>query len=130
MREMKEIVQPHGRFVNVGFFHFYENRGVLKGNGNRWQFAKSKIYFGANNDENFLRFCGNPSVLWNLLRYLAEKLPQVGFDKIEVISKKSGVTHLFLRLNEEQKRLGEKYVGDYGKRYDLTLVDENWEENL
>ncbi len=130
MREIKEIVQPNSRFVSVGFFHFYENLGVLKGNGNRWQFAKSKIYFGANGDESFLRFCGNPSILWALLRYLAEKLRSVGFSKIEIVFKRNDVTHLFMKLTGEQKNLGEKYIGDYGKRYDLTLVDENWEEIL
>ncbi|MDQ3750202.1 MAG: hypothetical protein M3367_14500 [Acidobacteriota bacterium] len=130
MREIKEIIQPHGRFVNLGFFHFYKNLGVLKGNGNRWQFAKSKIYFGANNDGSFLRFCGNPSFLWQTLRYLAERLPKAEFGKIEVVSKKGDVTHLFLNLTQEQKILGEKYVGDNGEKYNLSLVDENWEENV
>ncbi len=130
MREIKEIVKPHGRFVSLGFFHFYENLGVLKGYGNRWQFAKSKIYFGADNGESFLRFCGNPSFLWQTLRYLAEKLPNAEFGKIEVVSKKGDVTHLFLNLTQEQKILGEKYVGDNGKQYNLSLVDENWEENV
>ncbi|MFN2453718.1 MAG: hypothetical protein ABR577_05810 [Pyrinomonadaceae bacterium] len=130
MREIKEIVKPHGRFVNLGFFHFYENLGVLKSSGNRWQFAKSKIYFGANNGENFLRFCGNPSLLWRALRYIAEKLPDENFRKIEVISNKGGVTHLFLNLTEQQRLLGEKYVRDNGGNFNLTKVDENWEENL
>jgi hypothetical protein len=130
MREIKEIIQPNGRFVNIGFFHFYENRGVLKGNGNRWQFSRSKIYFGANNDVNFLRFCGNPSSLWRTLRYLAGKLPNAEFSKIEVISKKGDVTHLFLNLTKEQKVLGEKYVCDYGEEHSLSLVNENWEEIL
>ncbi len=130
MREIKDIVQPHGRFVNVGFFHFYEKLGVLKGSGNRWQFAKSKIYFGANNGESFLRFCGNPSFLWQILRYLAERLPNDEFGKIEVVSKKGDVTHLFLNLTQEQKILSEKYVGDNGEKYNLSLVDENWEENV
>ncbi|MCP9495656.1 MAG: hypothetical protein MSG64_14515 [Pyrinomonadaceae bacterium MAG19_C2-C3] len=130
MHEIKEIVQPHGRFVNLGFFHFYENLGVLKSSGKRWQFAQSKIYFGANNGENFLRFCGNPSLLWQMLRYAAEKLPDENFRKIEVISKKGDVTHLFLKLTEQQKILGEKYVRDNGGNFNLTKVDEKWEENL
>ncbi len=125
MRELKEIIQPQGRFVNIGFFHFYENLGVLKGNGKRWQFARSKIYFGANNGGSFLRFCGNPSFLWQTLRYLADNLPNTEFGKIEVISKKGEVTHLFLNLTQEQKILGEEYVG---KNDSLSLVNGNWEE--
>ncbi len=130
MREIKEIIQPHGRFVNLGFFKQYENLGVLKSSGNRWQFAKSKIYFGVDNGESFLRFCGNPSLLWRTLRYLAERLPNNEFGKIEVVSKKGDVTHLFLNLTQEQKILGEKYVGGNGEKYNLSLVDENWEENV
>jgi len=130
MREIKEIIQPNSRFVSVGFFSHYQNLGVLKGSGNRWQFAKSKIYFGSNDGECFLRFCGNPSFLWVLLRYLAEKLPLAEFNKIEVVFKRNDVTHLFMKLTGEQKNVGEKYVSDYGKRYDLTLVDESWEEIL
>lgn len=129
MREIKEIVQPHGRFVSLGFFHFYQNWGVLKSFGNRWQFNKSKIYFGTSSDESFLRFCGNPSLLWQTLRYLAEKSP-AELGKIEVVSKKGDITHLFLNLTTEQKILGEKYVGDYGGKYNLVKVNENWEENL
>lgn len=128
MREIKEIIQPNVRFVSVGFFHFYENLGVLKGTSNRWQFAKSKLYLGTNEGRHFLRFCGNPSVLWTFLRFLAERLPQIQFGKIEVVFKKSNVTHLLLELNEEQRKLGEKYVGDNGEKYNLTLVNENWEE--
>lgn len=130
MREIKEIVQPHGRFVSLGFFHFYEHLGVLKGSGKRWQFAKSKIYFGVNDGEHFLRFCGNPSLLWQMLRYAAEKLPHENFRRIEVISKKGDVTHLFLRLTEQQRILGEKYVRDNGGKFNLTKVDESWEEHL
>src|SRR5205085_9190989 len=130
MREIKEVVQSHGRFVSLGFFRFYENLGVLKSYGNRWQFAKSKIYFGTNDDEHFLRFCGNPSLLWQALRYAAEKLPHENFRRIEVISKKDDVTHLFLRLTEQQRILGEKYVRDYGGKFNLTKVDESWEEHL
>ncbi len=130
MREIKEIVQPHSRFVNLGFFHFYENLGVLKSSGNRWQFAKSKIYFGENDGGHFLRFCGNPSLLWQTLRYAAEKLPDENFRKIEVISKKGDVTHLFLNLTEQQKILCGKYVRDNGGKTNLTKVDEIWEENL
>ena len=130
MREIKEIIQPRGRFVSIGFFHFYQNLGVLKSSGNRWQFAKSKIHFGAENDVNFLKFCGNPSSLWQTLRYLAEKLPNAEFGKIEVVSKKGDITHLFLDLTKEQRILGEKYVGDNGEKYSLSSVDENWEEIL
>lgn len=128
MRELKEIIQPQGRFVNVGFFHFYENLGVLKSSGKRWQFAKSKFNFGTNNDSNFLRFCGNPSLLWQTLRYLAEKLPNSEFDKIEVVSKKGEVAHLFLNLTQEQKILCAEYINDYSNKYGLSLVNENWEE--
>lgn len=129
MREIKEIVQPRGRFVNLGIFHFYENRGVLKSHGKRWQFAKSKVYFGARDDgECFLRFCGNPSLLWQMLRYTAEKPPAENFCKIEVVSKKGDVTHLYLNLTRQQKILGEKYVRDIGGNFNLTKVNENWEE--
>ncbi len=130
MRELKEIIQPQGRFVNVGFFHFYENLGVLKSFGKRWQFAKSKFNFGTNNDSNVLRFCGNPSLLWQTLRYLAEKLPNSEFDKIKVVSKKGEVTHLLLNVTQEQKILCEDYVTDYGNKYGLSLVNEKWEEDV
>jgi len=131
MREIKEIVQPHGRFVNLGFFHFYENLGVLKSHGKRWQFAQSKVYFAVrDNDECFLRFCGNPSLLWQTLRYTAEKLPDENFGKIEVVSKKGDVTHLFLNLTRQQKILCEKYVRDNGGKFNLTKVNEIWEEEL
>lgn len=129
MREIKEIIQPKSRFVRIGFFHFHENQGVLKGNGNRWQFARSKIYFGARDGEHLLRFCGNPSLLWQMLRYVAEKLPQENFDKIEVVTKKGDLTHLFLKLTERQRAVAEKYVSDYGANFSLTKVNENWEEN-
>lgn len=131
MREIKEIVQPRGRFVNPGFFHFYENLGVLKSHGKRWQFAKSKVYFAVrDNDKCFLRFCGNPSLLWQTLRYTAEKLPDENFGKIEVVSKKGDVTHLFLNLTRQQKILCEKYVRDNGGKFNLTKVNEIWEEEL
>jgi hypothetical protein len=130
MREIKEIIKPDGRFVNLGFFNFYQDYGILKNFGSRWQFSKSKIYFGMNVGEYFLRFCGNPSVLWTFLRYIAERSPNTEFDKIQVIFKKNEITYLYLNLTEEQKILGEKYVRDNGEKYNLIKVNEYWEENL
>jgi hypothetical protein len=128
MREIKEIIAPNQRFVGLGFFHFYEKFGILKGLGNRWQFDKSKLYLGENEDGSFLRYCGNPCVFWQLIRFLSEKFPQFEFGQVEVFSKKGELTHLYLALTKEQKEVCEKYANDYELKYGIVLVNEFWEE--
>ena len=128
MREIKEIIAPNQRFVGLGFFHFYEKYGILKGFGSRWQFAKSKLYLGENEGGSFLRYCGNPCVFWQLIRFLSDKFPQFAFGQVEVFSKKGELTHLYLALTNEQKELSEKYAKDYEQKYGIVLVNEIWEE--
>lgn len=128
MREIKEIITPTQRFVSLSFFHFYEKYGILKGFGNRWQFAKSKLYLGENETGNFLRFCGNPCVFWQIIRFLSDKFPAFDFSSVEIVSKKGELTHLFLILTNEQKEICEKYANDYEQKYGIALVNESWEE--
>ncbi len=128
MREIKEIIAPNQRFVGLGFFHFYEKYGILKGFGNRWQFAKSKLYLGGNEGESFLRYCGNPCIFWQLIRFLSDKFPQFEFGQVEVFSKKGELTHLYLALTYEQKEICEKYAKDYEQKCGIVLVNEFWEE--
>lgn len=128
MREIKEIIAPNQRFVGLGFFHFYEKYGILKGFGSRWQFAKSKLYLGENENGCFLRYCGNPCIFWQLIRFLSDKFPQFEFGQVEVCSKKGELAYLYLALTSEQKAVCEKYAHDYEQKYGIVLVDEIWEE--
>jgi hypothetical protein len=89
MREIKEIVQPHGRFVNLGFFILRKSRRSEKPRQTLAVRSIESLFRCARQRRMFLRFCGNPSLLWQTLRYTAENYPMKISERLKSFQKKA-----------------------------------------
>jgi hypothetical protein len=126
----EEIKNLHYRFKK------YVEHRYLRQQGHTWKIAESRAAMkpiekglkikskdGVINDEFLLEFCGDPSVLWGLYRYILEQAPHMKLQPIEVITKRGYPPFIQMRWKPSQREKVEKYL----KGRDVRMVSDLWE---
>lgn len=91
----RDIVAP-GHRLSAYLLRKYEKDGFFVQKGVRWKIAESRATVStAENHTCRLEYCGDPSVLWRLYRWLSR--PGISLPNIEVVNKRGEVP--YLRMN-------------------------------
>ena len=122
----KDAITPDGQQnFSMSLLRKYAKCGLLKQNGARWIIAESRAVFEpVVEGECNLRFCGNPALLWGLLRYMSDydsNLPVV-----EVIRKRGEPPYLLMKWEEKQKERVKKYLEKHDR---VSFVSSLWDES-
>ena len=126
----KDAITPDGQQnFSMPLIRKYAKFGLLKENASRrWIIAESRAVFEPPVDgECYLRFCGNPALLWGLLRYMSDYAPSLPV--VEVIRKRGEPPYLLMKWKRDKKRklkniskntTGYPLFPIYGMNHELT----------
>lgn len=115
----KDAIASNGRNFSESLLKKYAKFGLLKNEKSAWHIVESRAVI--ENDK--LKFCGSPTILWTMFRYLSEKLPNEELPLIEVSNKRGELPYLYLSLNNEFCDLVRKYL----KNQKVKIVADLWE---
>lgn len=115
----KDAIASNGRNFSEALLKKYAKFGILKNEKSVWRIVESRAVI--ENDE--LKFCGSPTILWTMFRYLSEKLPNKELPFIEVSNKRGELPYLYLSLNNEFCGVVRKYL----KNQKVKIVADLWE---
>lgn len=88
----RDIIAPDLR-LSAYLLRKYEKDGFFVQKGVRWKIAESRATVtDAENEKCRLDYCGDPSVLWRLYRWLSR--PSISLPNIEVVNKRGEVPYL------------------------------------
>ena len=117
----KEAIAPTQRGFSEALLHKYARYGLLEKRGVRWVIADSRAVVEPSVDgECNLRFCGDPSVLWSLFRYMSDKTSNLPI--IEIVNIRGELPFLSMRWQKEWQSIIEKYL----KNHNINLVSDLW----
>ena len=122
----KNAITPDGQQgFSMSLLRKYAKLGLLKQSGQRWIIAESRAVFEPSVDgECDLRFCGNPALLWGLLRYMCDYEPNLPV--VEVINKRGEPPYLLMKWKEKQKDKVKKYLEKHER---VSFVFNLWDES-
>ena len=121
----KDAIAPAQRTFSEKLLHKYARCGLLEKRGVRWVIADSRTVVAPSVDGMcHLRFCGDPSVLWSLFRYMSDDWPS-DLPIIEVINKRDELPFLEMQWRNECRPAIEKYLKN-SKTHSVTLVSDLW----
>lgn len=93
----RDIIAP-GLRLSAYLLRKYEKDGFFVQKGVRWKIAESRATVtGLENNNCRLDYCGDPSVLWRLYRWLSR--PGISLPKIEVVNKRGEIPYLRMNWN-------------------------------
>ena len=123
----KEAIAPN-YFLNRNLLYEYSNSGLIIHRGHHWMIAESRAKFESPGDEDFqMNYCGDPTILWRLFRYVYDKVPAYPLPKVEVIKKIGELPYLLTRWNSEQQKYVLKYLENKNKeQYNIRIVTDLW----
>ncbi len=122
----KEAIAPNG-FFNRNQLYEYSNRGLIHHRGHSWMIAESRAKFEPLETGDIqMSYCGDPTILWRLFRYLHDKVPGYPLPKIEVIKNSDELPYLLIRWNEEQQKYAAKYLENNEEQYNIRVVPDLW----
>lgn len=117
----KEAIAPTQRGFSEALLRKYARYGLLEKCGVRWIIADSRAVVEPSVDgECILRFCGDPSVLWSLFRYMSDKTSNLPI--IEIVNKRGELPFLLMRWPKGCQSVIEKYL----IRHNINLVSDLW----
>ena len=116
----KEAIAPAQRGFSEALLHKYARYGLLEKRGVKWVIADSRAVVEPSVDGEFnLRFCGDPSVLWRLFRYMSDKTSNLPI--IEIVNRRGELPFLLMRWQSECQR-----VIKYLQNHHVNLVSDLW----
>ena len=120
----KDAITPDGRQgFSMPLLRKYAKCRLLEQNGARWIIAESRAVFEPPVDgECALRFCGNPALLWGLLRYMSDY--DTNLPVVEVIKKRGEPPFLLMRWKEKQKDRVKKYLEKHDR---VSFISNLWD---
>lgn len=93
----RDIIAP-GLRLSAYLLRKYEKDGFFVQKGVRWKIAESRATVtGLENNNCRLDYCGDPSLLWRLYRWLSR--PDISLPKIEVVNKRGEIPYLRMNWN-------------------------------
>lgn len=91
----RDIIAP-GLRLSAYLLRKYEKYGLLVQQGVRWKIAESRATLeDVGKEKCRLDYCGDPSVLWRLYRWMSR--PDISLPNIEIVNKRGEVP--YLRMN-------------------------------
>ncbi len=132
----RDILAP-GEQISFPLLQKYAKYGLLMQQGQRWEIADSRAVLKSSTWEHQVRFCGDPSVLWGLYRYVLSSVgelkrrivwrpgkhrPLRTLPSVEVISEQRQPPFLFMRWRSD---LAEK-VKTYLRAHNVHIVSDLW----
>ncbi len=119
----KEAIAPEQRGFSEALLRKYARYGLLEKRGVKWVITESRAVFESSVDgECNMQFCGDPTLLWRLFRYMSDHAPSLPV--IEVINRRGELPFLLMRWKEEQKGQAKKYL----EKYQVRFVSDLWSE--
>lgn len=115
----KDAIASDGRNFSESLLKKYAKFGLLKNEKSAWHIVESRAVI--ENDK--LKFCGSPTILWTMFRYLSEKLPNQELPFIEVSNKRGELPYLYLSLSNGLWGLVCKYL----ENQKVKIVADLWE---
>ena len=120
----KEAIAPEQRGFSESLLHKYAHYGFLEKRGVKWVIIESRAVFGRPVDgECTMSFCGNPTVLWRLFRYMSDRIQDLPV--IEVINRRGELPFLSIQWKERQKATIKKYLND--EKHKVNFVPDLWD---
>jgi hypothetical protein len=121
----KEAIAPNG-FLNRNLLYGYKNCGIIDHRGHSWMIVESRVKFETPGNGDFqMSYCGDPTVLWRLFRYICDRVLGYPLPKIEVIKNSDELPYLLMRWDAEQQKYVLKFLGNKEK-YNIRIVSDLW----
>lgn len=118
-------IAPCAEVKNLGYrLKQYAAYGFLRRKGHTWIIAKSSASVRFELGDCLVSYCGDPSILWGLCRYIFAQTPNMKLPVIDVINKRGLPPFLEMRWKQNLQNRIEKYL----KEHDVRLVSNLWEE--
>ncbi len=125
----KEAIAPADK-TSLSYLRYclreYVNCGLIAQQGHTWRIAESRAKFELADDGSCqMSYCGNPSILWGLFRYLHEQAAGLPLPQIAVVNRRGELPYLFVEWKAEQQRLAQKYLNNQ-KQHNVHIVSDLW----
>src|SRR5581483_5288285 len=132
----RDMLVP-GQRIRESLLRKYEQYGLLMQQGQLWKISESRAVLKSSTREFQVLFCGDPSVLWGLYRYvltatpgllkqrvlwLENKHPVRPLPHIEVVNERGQPPFLFMRWSSDLAVKVLKYLTDH----DVRIVADLW----
>jgi hypothetical protein len=132
----RDILAP-GQQISFPLLRKYEKYGLLIQQGQTWRIAESRAVLKLSTWECQVQFCGDPSILWGLYRYVSSSIsglkkrtvlrpdthpPLRTLPSIEVINEQRQLPFLFMRWRSELTEKVKTYLSDHNVR----IVSDLW----
>jgi hypothetical protein len=115
-------IEPKKR-ISYYLLRQYADQGLLKQKGHYWIISESRASFkSTESGKCLLEFCGNPSIIWGLFRYLFDRANEMQLPIVEVVDDRGKVPCLNICWDENLKAIIKKYL----ERHQVKIVSSIW----
>jgi len=118
----KTAIYPKGK-ISYYLLQQYADQGLLKQNGGYWIIAESRASLKSIEiGKCLLEFCGNPSIIWGLFRYMFDRVKEMQLPIVEVIDERGKGPYLRICWDQSQ----EADLNTYLNRHHVNIVLNIW----
>jgi hypothetical protein len=119
----KEAIAPGQPSFSQHLLRKYASHGLLTQRGHTWMIAESRAVLETTAAGEFhLKFCGNPTVLWGLFKYVRSNTHGAPLPVVEVVDKRGELPFLLIRWQASQ----EERVRRYMQNHNVRIVSDLW----
>lgn len=119
----KEAIAPGQPNFSHYLLRKYANHGLLAQRGHTWMIAESRAVLEPTViGECHLKFCGNPTVLWGLFKYMRSHTRGAPLPVIEVVGRQGELPFLLIRWQASQEERVRKYL----QNQKVRIVSDLW----
>ncbi len=121
----KDAIAPECPGFSEYLLRKYTNHGLLMLRGRTWIIAESRAVLETTaGGECRLEFCGNPTMLWGLFKYVRSQTHGALLPSIEVVNKRGELPFLLTRWPDSQQKLVRKYLQN--PKHNIRIVSDLW----
>lgn len=121
----KEAIAPEQPNFSQYLLDKYAKHELLTRQGHTWLIAESRAVLAPTAaGECHLKFCGNPTVLWGLFRYMYDHARGVPLPVVEVVSNRGELPFLLTRWPASQQEIVRKYLRN--PKHNIRIVSYLW----
>jgi len=118
----RAAIYPKGK-ISYYLLRQYEDQGLLKQRGGYWMIAESRASLNSiGTGKCILDFCGNPSIIWGLFRYIFDRVKETKLPIVEVVDERGKGPYLQICWDENQ----EADINKYLKLHQVKIVSDIW----
>lgn len=106
----KDVVAPR-EFLSRYVLHKYMRHGYVRLRGNRWLIRESRSELTPTSNETVtMNFCGDPSIVWGLYRFLGHRAANVDLPLIQVVNRRSEIPFMTMNWDMEAYPIVVRYL--------------------